>query len=207
MKHLFLLLFLSLGLFGQAQTLPPNVLEEKNSDSYTNYHFLVEGLSHHPDSIRHTANSLLVQYCSAKPCHTVYFWRSEKAYNLFNYNQEVLTMAQFNEDKKRLRKAVNTWKKENWVYVSESLAGIYAGPPTSKLEIEPYLDGVYRHYGGKLNRPEPASVKMKIKAPAETDTKPKPEPESPVSPVLYGVLGVSIALLIAYFVRRKNHSV
>jgi|GEM_PF-6169080 len=207
MKHLLPSLFLCLFSIAQAQTLPPNVLEEKNSDSYTNYHFLVEGLSHNPDSIQHTANSLLIQYCSAKPCHTVYFWRSEKAYNLFNYNQELLTMEQFNEDKKRLRKAVNTWKKENWVYVSESLAGVYAGPPISKLEIEPYLDGVYRHYGGKLNRPEPASVRMKIKAPAETDAKPKPEPESPVSPLVYGTLGIGVLLLIAYLVRRKKQSV
>jgi hypothetical protein len=207
MKHIFLLLFLGLCGVCRAQTLPPNVLEEKNSDSYTNYHFLVEGLSHNPDSIQHATNSLLIQYCSAKPCHTVYFWRSEKAYNLFNYNQEVLTMEQFNEDKKRLRKAVNIWKKENWVYVSESLAGVYTGPPTSKLEIEPYLDGVYRHYGGKLSGPEPNSVRMKIKAPAETDIKPKQEPESPISSMVYGFVGVAALLLIAYVIRRKNHSV
>jgi hypothetical protein len=207
MKHLLLCFSLCLFSAAQAQTLPPNVLEEKNSDSYTNYHFLVEGLSHNPDSIQHRANSLLIQYCSAKPCHTVYFWRSEKAYNLFNYNQEVLTMEQFGEDKKRLRKAVNTWKKENWVYVSESLAGTYAGPPISKLDIEPYLDGVYRHYGGKRNRPEPASVRMKIKAPAETDAKPKPEPESPVSPLIYGTMGIGILVLIVYLLRRKKQSV
>jgi hypothetical protein len=93
------------------------------------------------------------------------------------------------------------------VYVSESLAGIYAGPPISKLDIEPYLDGVYRHYGGKRSRPEPASVRMKIKAPAETDAKPKPEPESPVSPLIYGTMGIGILVLIVYLLRRKKQSV